>query len=287
MKVFISWSGIPSEKCALALRDWLPLVLPNITPFVSSEDIRKGNQWRTKISKELAETKFGIACLTTENTSAPWLLFETGALSKSLEETSVCTLLIPPLKSEAVKGPLSGFQHTSFNKDDFWKLISTLNSLNGDNALPQERLSRVFEKWWGDLESAINQIITATPAKAVSERSERDMIAEILDLTRSIARATSDGQEEQPVSAELAHILKTRETLVSEIAALAREAQDTTEEIAALRKAGETTTEKDQKLTMLNQLISSRKQQATIIESYLDSLRYLSATRGRKGTQVR
>lgn len=102
MKVFISWSGEVSHKVALALHDWLPCVLNEAKPFVSSEDIRKGNRWLLDISKELATTRFGIICLTPDNLTAPWILFEAGALSKSLKDSQVCTLLLGKLKPNAV-----------------------------------------------------------------------------------------------------------------------------------------------------------------------------------------
>jgi len=43
MKVFISWSGELSHKVARIFRDWLPNVVQILEPYVSSEDIDKGN----------------------------------------------------------------------------------------------------------------------------------------------------------------------------------------------------------------------------------------------------
>lgn len=86
VKVFISWSGDISLKVATVFRDWLPSVIQSIEPYVSSEDIDKGARWSTDIAKELENSTFGILCDTKENIEAPWLSFEAGALSKTMEK---------------------------------------------------------------------------------------------------------------------------------------------------------------------------------------------------------
>ena len=89
MKVFLSWSGSRSHKVALVFRDWLPSVIQEIVPYVSSEDIDKGARWSTDIAKELSDSKFGILCVTRDNINAPWLTFEAGALSKTMDKAFV------------------------------------------------------------------------------------------------------------------------------------------------------------------------------------------------------
>ena len=94
MKVFISWSGKRSQALANMLRDWLPNVIQAIKPWMSDVDIDKGSRWSKDIALQLEESKVGIICLTPENLEAPWILFEAGALSKSLEKTYVCPFFI-------------------------------------------------------------------------------------------------------------------------------------------------------------------------------------------------
>ncbi|MFF2501131.1 hypothetical protein [Peribacillus sp. NPDC058075] len=64
MKVFLSWSGEYSKNIALILKEWLPLVIQTLEPYVSSEDIRKGSRWSASIGQELEVSNYGILCLT-------------------------------------------------------------------------------------------------------------------------------------------------------------------------------------------------------------------------------
>ena len=58
------------------------------------------------MAARLAAAKAGIICVTPSNLEAPWILFEAGALSKTLENTFVCPLLIG-LEPADVSGPLA------------------------------------------------------------------------------------------------------------------------------------------------------------------------------------
>jgi hypothetical protein len=78
MKVFISWSGPRSKAAASALRQWLPDVIQFIDPWMSSEDIDAGARWSNEVTNQLAETRCGIICLTKDNQTVPWVLFEVG-----------------------------------------------------------------------------------------------------------------------------------------------------------------------------------------------------------------
>ena len=80
MRIFISWSGDLSRELGEAIRDWLPGVLQSVKPFFTPNDIEKGARWNKDISNELEQSSFGIFCLTKENLSRPWIMFEAGAL---------------------------------------------------------------------------------------------------------------------------------------------------------------------------------------------------------------
>lgn len=183
-KVFISWSGPLSQKLGEALRNWLPSALQFVKPYFSPEDIEKGAKWGSEIAKELETANIGVICLTQDNTEKPWILFEAGALSKSLERSRVCTLLFGVDPSE-VKGPLTSFQATRFIQEDFKRLFAAINSAAGDSRLEAPVLDNVFEMWWPKLETEINTILTSSDKVAKKERrSERDILEELLELTR-------------------------------------------------------------------------------------------------------
>ena len=117
MDVFISWSGKTSGELAKVLRDWLPSVIQAVKPYFSTDDIEKGTRGNTMLAKELEGAGIGILCLTRENLEAPWIMFEAGSLSKSLDTSRVCPILFGDLSTTDLKGPLTQFQAAKFNKD--------------------------------------------------------------------------------------------------------------------------------------------------------------------------
>jgi hypothetical protein len=183
-KVFISWSGDLSRKLADTLRQWLPGVLQFVKPYFTPEDIEKGTRWGSDIVKELESSEIGILCLTKNNTASPWMLFEAGALSKSLEKSKVCTVLFG-IETTDLKGPLTIFQHTKFQKDDFRKLVKSINAAGGDVKLDDAVFEGVFEMWWPRLEEKVGTVLSGhNETHEGPHRSERDMLEEILELTR-------------------------------------------------------------------------------------------------------
>ena len=87
MKVFISWSGERSKQVAEVLNDWIQCVIQAVDPWMSSKDIDRGALWFSEITDQLANTSIGIICLTKENKTKPWILFEAGALAKGLSSS--------------------------------------------------------------------------------------------------------------------------------------------------------------------------------------------------------
>lgn len=186
--VFISCSGPRSRWVAEALRDWLPNVIQSAKPWTSDSEIDKGSRWLEEIGKALEAVKIGITCLTPENREAPWIMYEAGALSKTLDpKTRLCTYLLGGLRPQDIKPPLSIFQATKAEKEDTRKLISAINlAINGEDLVPEANLAIAFEKMWPDLEQKLMSM--PSPEEVVeAKRTSEEMIAEILELTRDAA----------------------------------------------------------------------------------------------------
>ena len=94
-------------------------------------------------------------------------------------------------------GPLSQFQNTVFDKEDCWKLVGSLNECCEDAALDEARLQNTFDMWWPRLEEELGQIKERTVKEAQAdgrqtvERPEREVLEELLELTRAQTRIVS------------------------------------------------------------------------------------------------
>lgn len=166
MKIFISWSGNASHVAASALKEWLPNVFQSIETddvFLSSEDIAKGAVWFSELGQILDESGFGVLCLTPENLTAPWILFEAGALSKHLSSARVVPLLIG-VGDEALKGPLSHLNGAGVSADEIRKLAESINERLGDDGLDEPRLAKAVARWWPDLERGLQAALDLTQA---------------------------------------------------------------------------------------------------------------------------
>jgi hypothetical protein len=193
MKVFISWSGDRSRAVAEALRDWLPKVIQAVHPWMSAVDIDRGARWFTEISSELEQTRFGIICLTPENTTAPWLYFEAGALSKTLEKSHVCPYLFG-LEPAELTGPLVQFNAAKSDREQTRQLIQTINGAL-QTPLAQETIDESFDVWWPKLNDRLAGI-PSRQAPAASKRPLPDMVEEILELVRAQSRMRPGGLAE-------------------------------------------------------------------------------------------
>lgn len=197
MKVFISWSGERSQALAVALRDWLPLVLHYAEPWLSTSDIKSGDRWGNEIAKGLQESNFGIICVTKDNLDAPWLLFEAGALAKSMEDGRVIPLRLD-LEVSEISGPLTQFQSEKADEDGIRRLVSSLNKAAA-SPISDERLNLLFEPMW----QQIGTKISAVPPSGSSQKRARpqaDILEELVSGIRSVEMRVRDITDDESIS---------------------------------------------------------------------------------------
>jgi len=185
MKVFLSWSGPRSQHVAEAVRNWLPKVLQAVKPWMSDEDIGMGTRWSAEIAAELEDSKVGIICLTPENQHNPWVMFEVGALSKTIEQTYVCPYLFN-LSASELSGPTAQFQAAVADKDGTSRILQTLNRALGESQLLPEQLQEIFDVWWPKLESDLERVPPNDQTQ--NTRSSDEILEEVLRNTREQLR---------------------------------------------------------------------------------------------------
>jgi len=212
MDVFISWSGKKSGAAAEALRDWLPQIINAVKPWLSSADIDKGARWNADIASRLELAKAGIICLTPANLHSDWILFEAGALSKSIQKTWVCPLLID-LEPAEVTGPLAQFQATRVVKGDFLRLLKTLNNALEKDALTDSHIESAFEVWWPKLDALLKALPADEDGEVHPPRTDRDVLEEILGFVRNQKRSSvpslSDDDRKQIFASRVWKVLRT------------------------------------------------------------------------------
>ncbi|MBL4646702.1 MAG: hypothetical protein COA52_09985 [Hyphomicrobiales bacterium] len=189
MKVFISWSGKRSKAMAGALKDWLPLILQYAEPWVSDKDIGAGDRWAQAIAGELETSNFGILCITPENLNSEWILFEAGALSKSMQDAKVIPLLFG-LELSDLSGPLSQFQAI---KVDQQGMLDVAKSINGvaETKAAEATIQQLVPALWPQLESAL----TAIPDKRKTEkhmRPQTEILEELVSQVRGLGARMRD-----------------------------------------------------------------------------------------------
>ena len=203
VEVSVSWSGELSCQIAEVLKKWIPCIIQSVDVFFSPEDIEKGDNWDKTISSELSECKYGIICLTSDNTSAPWINFEAGAIAKSLD--SKVTALMVNIKPSDIKGPLSRYQATRFERADFFQLIESINKAL-DTPLDSKVLENTFNAMWDSLEAEAMDLINKFSQKGdsqnkkghITESEENNPLEEILQLLRKQSAILSNPQQLLP-----------------------------------------------------------------------------------------
>ena len=171
MNIFISWSGDRSEKLAGALKQFLSGTFPSLKVWMSKQDIKPGSRWGDELNQTLESNYFGVLCLTPENLNAPWLLYEAGALAKSVYKSIVVPYRLG-LRPDDISLPLSQFQGVDADESGTWNLVQSLNS-SLEHPLNNIQLGSVFQNLWPPLKSQIEAIL-ASPSPVAASDIERE-----------------------------------------------------------------------------------------------------------------
>lgn len=193
MKVFISWSGKRSKALANALRDWLPMVLQYVEPWISDKDISAGDRWAQAIAGELESSNFGIICITPENLHSEWVLFESGALSKSMLDSKVVPLLYG-LELSDLSGPLSQFQAQKMEESGVMEIVKAINKAS-ETKTSDQIVDQLVPALWPRLQEAL-QNIPETESHEKHMRPQHEILEELVTGVRGINSRMRDIEPE-------------------------------------------------------------------------------------------
>jgi hypothetical protein len=183
MKVFISWSGERSHMLAQALYGWIPLVLHYVKPWLSEADVAAGDRWAQAVAKELEVSNFGIICVTPENLASPWILFEAGALAKSMDGAKVIPLLLD-LEFSDISGPLAQFQAKKVERVGLSEVVQSINK-SADQPVPEDRAKQLFNALWPSLEEQIDALPDEVPTEK-NMRPQHEILEELVTGVRGL-----------------------------------------------------------------------------------------------------
>jgi hypothetical protein len=133
-----------------------------------------------EVGTELNDNNFGIICLTPENLTAPWILFEAGAISKSYSQGAVCPYLYD-VELSAITGPLQQFQGKKADRPSTKELVESINS-KSITPVDTVRLNTIFETFWPSLEIQLSSI----PTQSLGLQKPRPQSEILEDLVKSV-----------------------------------------------------------------------------------------------------
>lgn len=158
----------------------MPLIVQHAKPWVSDKDISAGDRWAQAIAGELESSNFGILCITPENLTSEWILFEAGALSKAMQDAKVIPLLFG-LELSDLSGPLSQFQALKVDEQGMLNALKAINDVS-EVKTDGATIERLVPALWPQLQEKLDEI----PDKEVSERHMRPQTEILEDLVSQV-----------------------------------------------------------------------------------------------------
>ncbi|WP_100483141.1 toll/interleukin-1 receptor domain-containing protein [Mycobacteroides abscessus] len=191
-QVFISWSGDRSREIGLIWKSLIEDTFDSVNAFVSHRDITPGERGLTVIKARLDETSVGIPIVTADNVDSQWINFESGALSKEVPDAPVRVMpcLVDYKDPSELTGPLTQFQAKLLNQDGVEAILSTIAQAN---SIEWQRKKAGFEARWPQFDEQFAKYREPSKdEKASGERSQKDMLAEIVNNTRELRKTLSN-----------------------------------------------------------------------------------------------
>jgi hypothetical protein len=155
---------------------------------LSINDIDKGRTWVSELRETLETIDVAILCVTRENMTAPWILFEAGALSK--RGPARVTPYLLGLAPRELPPPLQQLNAAIADRDETKRMMSSINNALGDERLEPQELEKSFDKWWPEFEAEIKKIpaseLPPPPAPSAADRMD--------DLVQRLERAVASAE---------------------------------------------------------------------------------------------
>jgi hypoxanthine phosphoribosyltransferase len=115
---------------------------------MSDSDIPAGARWQLELIRHLKSTEFAVLCLTPENINSHWILYEAGALSRSLESQISIVPYLYEVEIERVPPPIKQFQCTLADKPGTRRLVDGIAAALDDKDTRGRISSRRFDDWY-------------------------------------------------------------------------------------------------------------------------------------------
>lgn len=192
-KVILTWSGKTSRAIASFLHEWLPKAIPDLVPWISSEDIAKGDLWFPELMAQLGRSPACIICVTPENYRAPWVYYEAGVIAAKKERGKIYTVLFG-VSTESIKStPLEQFQATEADKNDVWRLIKTIDGRLPRGPHEAQSLRALYEQHWPMLKKEIDEAlahsaVTSESAETIDLLSQYGLSEDARGLLRTVCQ---------------------------------------------------------------------------------------------------
>jgi anti-anti-sigma factor len=158
LRVFISWSGKESRLIAGGLTTFLQKTLPALSIWMSEKDIPPGGLWKSHLHQRIADADFGIVCVTSTNTTAPWLIYELGCLAMRVPANQLVPVLWG-IESADLPEPINSFQAIIGHRQGIQELVAALQRASRE-PVDSESLAKQFDSNWPSLELCLSGHVT-------------------------------------------------------------------------------------------------------------------------------